>query len=127
MKQKIQNKIDTLKEEIAVNNDAISQTHAVADLVIKAVQATFTKVQTTQSIDDRISALIEGLQGVVTIVEDKHNILEATIDKLRLQVDTLEALFEGDSDSDESIPEHSEDESLEETSVDEDGEKKSES
>lgn len=125
MKQKIQNKIDTLKEEIAVNNDAISQTHAVADLVIKAVQATFTKVQTTQSIDDRISALIEGLQGVVKIVEDKHNILEATIDKLRLQVDTLEALFEGDSE--ESIPEHSEDESLEETSVDEDGEKKSES
>lgn len=116
MKQKVEAKINKLNDQIAAENDAVAQTHAVAAAVIKAVQGVFAKVQATQSIDDRIGTLIEGLQGVVTIVEDKHNNLEAKIDKLKLQVETLESLLE-DAAKEERVGE---------TSEDEDGEKKSE-
>ena len=89
--------LDNIKEfenSLETRNDGVEATKQVAQAVINSVQATFQSYQSTQSVDERLNLLIEGLRGAVKIVEDFHNELEKEVDDFRLQIKTLEDLLD---------------------------------
>ena len=113
--------LDNIKEfenSLETRNDGVEATKQVAQAVINSVQATFQSYQSTQSVDERLNLLIEGLRGAVKIVEDFHNGLEKEVDDFRLQIKTLEDLLD-------RVKKFEEDAGEQNVSIEDDGEKKS--
>ena len=92
--KEIKENIKEIQDALDKKNDGVEATKLVAQAVISAVQATFTSYQGTQSVDERLNLLAQGLQEVVKIVEDGHNSLEKEVLDFKLQVKTLENLLD---------------------------------
>ena len=113
--------LDNIKEfenSLETRNDGVEATKQVAQAVINSVQATFQSYQSTQSVDERLNLLIEGLRGAVKIVEDFHNELEKDVEGFRLQIKTLEDLLDRVKKFEKEAGEQN-------VSIEDDGEKKS--
>ena len=86
--------IKEIQDSLDKKNDGVEATKLLAQAVIAAVQGTFNSYQGTQSVDERLNLLAQGLQEVVKIVEDGHNSLEKEVLDFKLQIKTLEDLLD---------------------------------
>ena len=113
----IEDNIKEVQDILNQKNDGVEATKAVAQSVISSVQATFNSYQGTQSVDERLKFLAQGLQEVVSIVENSHNSLEKDVLDCRLQIQTLETLLHKVKNFEKEAGEQT-------VSIEEEGEKK---
>ena len=92
--KEIKENIKEIQDSLDKKNDGVEATKLLAQAVIAAVQGTFNSYQGTQSVDERLNLLAQGLQEVVKIVEDGHNSLEKEVLDFKLQIKTLEDLLD---------------------------------
>jgi hypothetical protein len=94
MKEKIEAKIKVLETEKAYITDGVRITGNLAAEVQQIARTAFAQSQSTESIDERIDALIEGLQGVANHIIEAHNWVQAEVTKVDTKLEVLKSLVE---------------------------------
>lgn len=132
MENKIKDKIEQIEAQKAYVLDGFRITNNLAIEVQQIIRTSFSDAQNTDSIDEKINKMIQGLQDVGNHVIEAHNWVSGETEKLNLKLETLkELLSELESpsvvqSSEESVASDIEelDSSEEESESSDDGEKK---
>ena len=94
VQEKIRKEIKTLETNLLERNDANSVLKEIALEASQLGQDFVQKANETGSYDEKIKFLLEGLQGVINLVEEHSEQVDNDVGNLSLQIKTLEDLLE---------------------------------
>ena len=92
IKKELKNELDSLLDQKSKTNDAKTVLAATKAAIVSAAQQTVANANATESIDERLTILINGLQSVVTIIETTHIQIEDGVSDIEKKIEYLEHL-----------------------------------
>ena len=97
--EKIENSIAALKDELEQINNATSLSKEIYLSQLSSGQTTITNANGSESIDERIKLLVDGLNNLIDIASRKAENVEQQVKNINLKINVLEEQLEGVDDS----------------------------
>jgi len=85
----VDKKIKKIQQEKSDKNDAVKASFEISNKIQQIVSAGYSASQKTQSVDERISILVNTLQNAANLAIDFHNKLENDIKSFDVKLDIL--------------------------------------
>ena len=97
--EKIENSIAALREELKSINDASALSKEIYLAQLSRGQTTIKDASSSESIDERIKLLVEGLNNLIDIAGKKADDVEKRVQNINVKISVLEEQLEGEDDA----------------------------
>ena len=97
--EKIKNSIAALKDELEQINNATSLSKEIYLSQLSSGQTTIANANGSESIDERIKLLVDGLNNLIDIASGKAENVEQQVKNINLKINVLEEQLEGVDDT----------------------------